>query len=50
MNEYTFTRSKIELKQEAKPAKIAGQVDVDDSSNSVVRTRLKTTSREYFTG
>jgi len=35
MNEYTFTPSNIGLKQEAKAAKFAGQIDVDGSSNSV---------------
>jgi hypothetical protein len=32
MNKYTFALSNIEPKQEAKAAKFAGQVDVDDSS------------------
>jgi hypothetical protein len=41
MNEYTFTPSNIGLKQEAKAAKFAGQIDLDGSSNSVVWTRLK---------
>jgi hypothetical protein len=45
MNEYTFTGSKIRLKQEAKAAKFAYRMEVDDSSQARGTDWSQTTSR-----